>query len=149
MTLPANIHATAVVLGERGILISGRSGAGKTGLALALLTYGRSVGVFSRLVGDDQLLLEAFQGRLVCSVPRAIAGLVEVRGLGPSPVAFEARICIDLIVRLAPQAEAPRYPEGETELLEGCELASITLPEGDRLASALAVAARLSMPLFA
>ncbi|RUY09959.1 HPr kinase/phosphorylase, partial [Mesorhizobium sp. M7A.F.Ca.US.005.03.2.1] len=38
---PENIHATMVLIGERGILITGASGSGKTGLALALIDHCR------------------------------------------------------------------------------------------------------------
>ncbi|RUU53101.1 HPr kinase/phosphorylase, partial [Mesorhizobium sp. M7A.T.Ca.TU.009.01.1.1] len=74
-----------VLIGERGILVTGASGSGKTTLALALLDHCRHRGLFSRLVGDDQLFVEAHAGRLLCRAPAAIEGLVEVPGLGPRP----------------------------------------------------------------
>ena len=86
-----NFHASAVVLGDRGIVIAGASGAGKTQLALALISHARSFGLFARLVADDQILLSAHDGRLVCAAPATIAGLVEVRGVGPQPVAHSRR----------------------------------------------------------
>ncbi len=109
-----NIHASAVVLGDRGVLIAGAPGSGKTGLALALVSHARSFGLFGRLVGDDQLFLSVHHGRLVCAAPPTIAGLAEVRGLGPSPLEFEARAPVDLYVTLVDNAAAQRFPETET-----------------------------------
>jgi serine kinase of HPr protein (carbohydrate metabolism regulator) len=143
-----NIHASAVVLGDRGVLIAGPSGSGKTGLALALVSHAKSFGLFGRLVGDDQLLLSVHNGRLLCAAPPTIAGLAEVRGLGPSPLEFEARAPVDLYVALVDDAAAGRFPETETTTIEGCEIASLTLAAGDRQAALLAVTARLSLPPF-
>ncbi|RWC09235.1 MAG: HPr kinase/phosphorylase, partial [Mesorhizobium sp.] len=79
-----NIHGTALLIGERGVLITGPSGAGKTTLALTLLDHCRARGLFSRLIGDDRLLAVAHAGRLVCRVPATIAGLAEVPGFMPA-----------------------------------------------------------------
>ncbi|TIU95959.1 MAG: HPr kinase/phosphorylase, partial [Mesorhizobium sp.] len=48
-----NIHGTALLIGECGVLITGPSGSGKTTLALTLLDHCRARGLFSRLIGDD------------------------------------------------------------------------------------------------
>jgi serine kinase of HPr protein (carbohydrate metabolism regulator) len=146
--MPDNIHASAVVLGDRGVLIAGASGSGKTGLALALVLHARSFGLFGRLVGDDQLFLSVHGGRLFCAAPRAIAGLAEIRGLGPRPVDFETKAPVDLFVRLADSREAPRFAEPETETLAGCAVPRLTLAGGDRDAALYAVASRLAMPPF-
>ena len=144
-----NIHASAVVLGDRGVLITGEPGSGKTGLALALVCHARGFGLFARLVGDDQLFLSAFSGRLCCTAPKTILGLAEVRGHGPARLEAEPAACIDLLVRLVAAEVAPRYPESRTAVLAGCELASLVLPAGDRQAALLAVAAGLCLPPFA
>ena len=146
--MAANIHASAVVLGDRGVLIAGASGSGKTGLALALVVHARSFGLFGRLVGDDQLFLSVHGGRLFCAAPRAIAGLAEIRGLGPRPMDFEMKAPVDLFVRLADKDDAPRFPDDESELLAGCEVPRLTLAGGDRDAALYAVASRLMLPPF-
>lgn len=146
-TMPAhNIHAAAVVLGERCVLITGASGSGKTGLALALVAHARSLGLFGRLVGDDQLFLSAHHGRLVCAAPAAIAGLAEIRGLGPRPMEFEAKARVDLLVRLVD--EAPRFQEDATEIIAGCAVPCLMLAAGDERMTFLAVASCLSLPPF-
>lgn len=143
-----NFHASAVVLRDRGVVITGASGAGKTQLALALISHARASGVFARLVADDQLFLSAAHGRLICTAPEAIAGLVEVRGLGPVPVVHEHRAVADLLVRLVGAGEAERFPEPDTETILGCELPRMRLAEGDTQRAALAVLARLCLPGF-
>ena len=141
----ANLHGTAVVLGDRGVLITGRSGAGKTALALCLVDLARARGHFARLVADDQLLLAARRGRLVVTAPASIAGLVEVYGLGPTPVAWEGCAVIDLIVRLVEAPAAPRFQEGAEEIVAGIHLPSISLAERNATAAASAVMARLRL----
>lgn len=123
------MHATAIVLGERGVLVAGPSGSGKTALALALVERVRAAGRFARLVSDDQVFLSAHQGRLVCHAPATIAGLVEVRGLGPVPAEYEAAAAIDLLVRLVPNNEVERFPEPASELLLGCRVPMVMLAE--------------------
>ena len=147
--MATNFHGVAVVLGDRGVLIAGPSGSGKTGLSLALIAHVRSSGWFARLVADDQVFLEARNGKPVCAAPAAIAGLAEIRGIGPRPVAFEPRSRIDLLVRLAGRGQAPRFQEAETEMLERCATPCLTLSGDDRQAALFAVASYLSLPPFA
>lgn len=146
---PANLHATAVVLGDRGLLVSGPSGSGKTALALVLVEKFRASGRFARLVSDDQIFLSAHQGRLVCHVPPTIAGLAEVRGLGPVPVEYEPSAAIDLLVRLVPAAEMERLPEATSELLVGCSVPKVMLAEREMSAAVPAILALLGIGLFA
>jgi len=150
---PENIHATAVLIGERGILVSGASGSGKTTLALTLIDHCRQRGLFSRLVGDDQLFIEAHggeahAGRLVCRVPATIAGLAEVPGLGPRPLLFEPACVIDLHIRLLPADEIARFQEDASDEIAGCVVPRIDLAERNVQAALPAVMARLSIMPF-
>jgi HPr kinase/phosphorylase len=70
------LHATTVALGDRGLLILGRSGAGKSALALALMSLGAT------LVADDRTIVTGRDETLVATCPPAIRGLIEARGLG-------------------------------------------------------------------
>jgi serine kinase of HPr protein (carbohydrate metabolism regulator) len=143
-----NFHASAVVLGDRGIVIAGESGSGKTQLALVLISHARSFGLFARLIADDQILLSAHHGRLVCAAPPSIAGLAEVRGLGPWPVEHEAKAPVDLVVRLVERDAAERFPGAETEVLLGCHVPLLRLADDDRQTAMMAVIARFSLSPF-
>src|SRR5262249_47734473 len=80
MTSPT-VHASAVLVGARAVLIRGPSGAGKSRLALDLLaTHAAGRPCFARLVGDDRVLLERAGGRLLVRPAASLAGLLEVRG---------------------------------------------------------------------
>ncbi|MEO1275475.1 MAG: serine kinase [Pseudomonadota bacterium] len=74
--VPDPLHASAVALGERGLLILGPSGAGKTRLALELVALG------AELVADDRVIVEAHEGQLWMRPAPALAGLLEIRGAG-------------------------------------------------------------------
>ena len=102
----STIHASAVLVGYRGILIRGPSGSGKSRLALSLLR----VAPFARLVGDDRILLEAVHGRLLMRPAPALQGLVEIRGLGIRSVLSEPVAVAYLAVDLA-AGDAQRLPE--------------------------------------
>jgi serine kinase of HPr protein (carbohydrate metabolism regulator) len=143
-----NFHASAVVLGDRGIVIAGEAGSGKTQLALALISHARTHGLFTRLVADDQLFLSAHQGRLICIAPETIAGLVEVRGVGPQPTDHVKKAAVDLLVRLVEPSAAERFPEAETESIQGCKVPLLKLAADDGRAALMAVVARLSLPPF-
>ncbi len=143
-----NIHATAILIGERGILISGPSGSGKTTLALALIDHFGRRGLFARLIGDDQLFVVGYSGRLVCRAPASIAGLTEVHGLGPKPVLFEPVGIIDLAIQLVSAQDMARFQEDRSETIAGCVLPRIDLAERSVTAALPAVMARLAIAPF-
>ncbi|WP_298353500.1 aldolase [Rhodoblastus sp.] len=112
------VNANAVALGERGVLIRGRSGAGKSSLALALVEAWRRQGDFARLVGDDCVMAHLSGGRAVLGPHRAIAGLAEWRGIGILPQDFEPGAVLALIVDL----EADGAGDGPRRLPEEAEM---------------------------
>ena len=71
-----NLHATAVSLQEKGILLQGPPGAGKSTLALRLIDEG------AVLISDDRTLLRQAGGEIILEAPSAIAGMLEIRGFG-------------------------------------------------------------------
>lgn len=105
------LHATAIVIHEAGVLIRGASGAGKSALALALIDFAHMRGAFACLVGDDRLRLCATHGRLIARGHPSIAGRIEQRGVGILSIPFVAAAVVRLIVDLVPPPDAPRLPE--------------------------------------
>jgi serine kinase of HPr protein (carbohydrate metabolism regulator) len=106
------IHATAIAIGEAGILIRGASGSGKSTLALALITLAGQAGRFARLVADDRTELAAAGDRLVARPVAPLEGIVERRGLGLTPEPSAGAVVVRLIVDLSPE-EPARMPEPE------------------------------------
>lgn len=129
--MPENFHACAVSLRGRGVLVAGASGSGKTRLALALVRETRRDGQAAAFVSDDQVLLAAEAGRLIARAPDPIFGLVEIRGLGPVPIRAERSCAVDLLIRLVPEAAAPRMAEGLTETLAGIAVQRLDLAQRD------------------
>lgn len=119
------IHASAVLVGPRAALIRGPSASGKSRLALALLEAA-SGGMlrFARLVADDRADVEARNGRLLVRPAPALAGLIEVRGLGIRQVPHEGVAVVGLVIDLD-AADAARLPETASQ---ACEIERITLP---------------------
>lgn len=105
------VHASAVLVGARAVLIRGPSGTGKSRLAFDLIEAGRAGALrFARLVADDRVYLEAVAGRLLARPAERLAGLIEVRGVGLLRLEHEASAVIGLVVDLA-AADATRLPE--------------------------------------
>lgn len=139
-----NLHATVVVAGAAGVMILGPSGAGKSALALAVIEHFRLRGRFAALVADDGVWVSLAAGRLVAEAPPAIAGLAEIRGLGPVGRDHEPRALVDRAVRLVPRAEAPRMAAaGATHPVLGRALPCLDLAMGDTAGALLALAAWL------
>jgi serine kinase of HPr protein (carbohydrate metabolism regulator) len=140
---PSNHHATMVILGDRGILLRGPSGAGKTALALALLDWAKAASRFGRLVSDDQVLLSRSGERVLARTPRAIEGLVEVRGLGPVEIPCEGRAIVDLVVDLVDAAAAPRFQPDDTVSLLGVAIPRLAIDPDRKPLAVHAIVARL------
>ncbi len=126
----AIVHASAVVLDGQGVLIRGRSGAGKSRLALELIALGAT------LVADDRTCLIGRGGRLLLAPPPSLAGLVEARGVGILRLPHAENVPLALLVDLDRPAAA-RFPEHETTLLLGREIVTIRGADHPFLAAAL------------
>jgi serine kinase of HPr protein (carbohydrate metabolism regulator) len=97
------LHASSVALDGRAVLIAGRSGAGKSDLALRLLDRGFS------LVSDDQTIVRRDGERLFAAPPATIAGKLEIRGIGIVAMDHVADVPVALLVELAGDVE--RMPD--------------------------------------
>jgi serine kinase of HPr protein (carbohydrate metabolism regulator) len=70
------VHASAVAIGGRAVLIGGRSGHGKSDLALRLIDRGAA------LISDDYTFLRRVEGKAIASAPATIIGKIEMCGVG-------------------------------------------------------------------
>jgi serine kinase of HPr protein (carbohydrate metabolism regulator) len=129
MTTRPTVHASAVLVGARAVLIRGPSGSGKSRLALALLeTAASGQSVFTRLVSDDRSHLEAHHGRLLVWAPANLAGLIEVRGLGIRRLPSEPVAVVRLVVDLAaPDGDRLPPPASRQATLEGVVLSRLAV----------------------
>lgn len=116
---PATIHASCVAIGGRAVLIAGRSGSGKSDLALRLIDRG------AKLVSDDYTLLRRAGERLLASAPAAIEGRIEVRGVGIAEIEPEADrpICLLVDLDLAPE----RLPDATSRDLAGTHVPVVAI----------------------
>ena len=127
-----SIHASAVLVGARAVLIRGPAGAGKSRLALALLSAARQgLLPFVALVGDDRIHVEAAHGRLLVRPAPALAGLIEVRGLGIRRISHELMAVAGLLVELgSPDAERLPGNGQKHQEIEGITLPRLAIAAG-------------------
>jgi HPr kinase/phosphorylase len=130
----ATIHATCVALGDTGILLRGRSGSGKSDLALRLIDGG------ALLVADDRVALSLETGRVVARPPAALAGYLEIRGVGPMPVPSVAAATVSLVVDLADRTTIERLP-----VPRSCAYLGVILPLAALDPFEISAAAKLRM----
>jgi HPr kinase/phosphorylase len=124
------VHASAVLAGARAVLIRGAAGTGKSRLALALIEAAQTGLLrFARLVGDDRVHLEPCHGRLVVRPAAALAGLIEVRGLGVRRLDHEPRAVVGLVVDLAAD-DAERLPMAGEIAVSGISLPRLAIAPG-------------------
>lgn len=131
----STIHASAVLVGPKAALILGPAGSGKSTLAWSLVTAAaQGLLTFARLVADDRAYVENHSARLLVRPAEALAGMIEVHGLGIRRIEFEPVAMVGLVVDLG-VGDATRYPgaEGTGVMIQG-----VTLP---RLAVAPEIAA--------
>jgi len=91
-------------LGDKGLLIIGPSGSGKSSLALELMALGAC------LVADDRVLLIRTDNKLKASPPATIGGKIEAREVGILNADYKKHVFIDVLVNLE-KTETQRLPE--------------------------------------
>lgn len=126
------IHASAVLVGPKAVLIRGPSGSGKSHLAWQLIQMAEQGALpFARLVADDRAHVEARAGRLLVRPAAALAGLIEIRGLGPRRLPYEPVAAVGLAVDLA-AADGARLPQAEAgkTVIAGVELPRLPVAGG-------------------
>lgn len=127
------IHASAVLVGARAALVRGPPHSGKSRLVMRLIEASRQgLLPFARLVTDDRAEVWAANGRLLVRAPAAVAGLLEVHGLGIRRVPFEPLAVVGLVVDLAAE-DATRLPaEASTSAtIEGIAIPRLVISAGE------------------
>lgn len=113
-------HGNTVAKAGRAVLITGPSGSGKSDLTLRLLDRG------FQLISDDRTVLKRENDRIVASAPPAIAGKMEVRGIGIVELDHVENIPIALVVELT--SDIQRLPEDSRErVILGVPLPFVTI----------------------
>lgn len=105
------LHATTVAIGGRGLLIRGASGAGKSGLALDLMSRGAG------LVADDRTRVWPRDAQLLADAPDTLRGRIEARGVGILSAPAVGPVPIVLVVDLDHLETDRLPPRRETEIL--------------------------------
>jgi HPr kinase/phosphorylase len=115
------VHATAIAIEGDAVLLRGPPGAGKSDLALRLIEGG------ARLLADDQTLLRRVGNHVLVRAPAAIAGLIEVRGVGVVRVDSLDEAPLALVVDLVPSAQVERIPDNRFEVVLGLTIPLMAL----------------------
>lgn len=103
------IYASCVSIENKGVLIAGISGSGKSDLALRLIDKG------AELISDDQTILKSENNVLLASAPENIRGFLEVRHIGILQLPFTIEVPVTLYIDLAGKGEAlERLPSPDT-----------------------------------
>lgn len=117
-----NIYATCVAIKGMGVLILGKSGSGKSDLALRLIENKNAV-----LVSDDRVNIEIKNGTLIASAPESIKGLLEVRGVGIVKQKYLESVSVHLAIKLTDNInKIERMPQESF-----CEIEGIKIPMMD------------------
>jgi HPr kinase/phosphorylase len=102
------VHGSCVAIDGRAVLLRGEPGSGKSDLALRLIDAGAC------LVADDQTELIRRGAAIMAAAPAAIAGRIEIRGVGilacPSIATARLRLVVDLVAA----DEVERLPEARS-----------------------------------
>jgi len=128
----ATIHASAVLIGPKAALIRGPAGSGKSQLVWDLLQKAESGALrFARLVGDDRVHVEPHGGRLLVRPAPALAGMIEICGLGIRRLPYEPMAAVGLVVDLA-AGDAARHPgqDAGKAVIDGVSLPRLAVAPG-------------------
>jgi serine kinase of HPr protein (carbohydrate metabolism regulator) len=113
------LHATTVAIDGMAVMIEGASGSGKSDLALRLIDRG------AILVSDDQTLVVRTGDTLLARAPAAIAGRIEVRGIGILAMPYVEDVPVALLVRVDGAIE--RMPERSVRNIAGIDVREVAI----------------------
>ena len=136
MKIPFNgsliMHATCVDINGSGVLIVGRSGSGKSNLAINLIALG------SKLVADDQCEIVKKNNRFRVSKPASLPKSIEIRGVGLVSVPMLNETSLDWVVNMD-EAETERRPDLRFTKIDGYRVPTVFGKNMDEVASRIYV----------
>ena len=113
-------YGTSVAIEDRGLLIIGKSGSGKSDLALRLIDSGAT------LISDDQTVCKKVNKEIFLFSIEKICGLIEVRGIGIIKVPYVENVKLKMIIELT-DAVTERMPEKINKKLFGVKVKYIKI----------------------
>jgi serine kinase of HPr protein (carbohydrate metabolism regulator) len=131
------IHVSSVAIDGRAVLIAGRSGAGKSDLALRLIDRGAT------LISDDYTFVRRLKDQAFASAPERIMGKIELRGVGIVEMETVQDVPVSLYVDLS--GEPVRLPDAAERIaVAGIPVPSVAL-DGHHVSAPLKVEAALRL----
>ena len=128
-----NIYGVMMNIYGRGIMITGKSGIGKSELALDLINRGHM------LVADDRIDVTRVHTSIMCTAPKLLKRMLEIRGLGIVDVtrmfganAYLNKCQLDFVIKLVKYNEDMDQdrlnPINETRNILGLDVPMLTVP---------------------
>ena len=128
-----NLYGVMMNIFGKGVMVTGKSGIGKSELALDLISRGHM------LVADDRVDVARVHNDILCQAPRLLKKMLEIRGLGIVDVtklfganAYLNKCNLDFIIKLVKLDETVNKdrlnPVNETIDVLGLEVPMLTIP---------------------
>lgn len=144
-----SMHGVMMNIYGKGVMLLGKSGIGKSELALDLIQRGHM------LVADDRIDYLRINERIICEAPASIKTMLEIRGLGIVNItrlfgarSFMNKCDLDFIINLVKYNEEDEYDRinvlgGKMELL-GLTVPALTIPITEGKALSVIIEAAVS-----
>jgi len=136
-----NIHASCVSWQDKGIMLLGKSGLGKSDLCLRLIQNHEAL-----LVADDRAILNVSHETIIVSAPDNLKGMLEVRGVGILQAPHCDNCSLNIVVELLPDSTAvERFPDNDFWIYNNIKVPLIRLYAFD-VSAANKIIAAVSWP---
>ena len=106
------IHASSIDINGKGVVILGKSGAGKSNLAIKLISMG------AKLISDDQTHFKFKENKIIISKPETTPNFIEARGIGLIKVPFVVSSKLFCFVKIT-NLELNRLPNAKNKYCFG------------------------------